>query len=563
MSELIIAGSGPLARVWLASHWERKVSKSQFLQTNLEKTIDAITTNDQEPLTLRMSGQLLLGVVRIYSRKTRYLLEDCNEALVKIKLSFKKGNVNMPDIQHTVASIKSITLPERLTEFDILLPDEPLLDLEMDTIDAVLDSSSQLASSQDITLSDISFTGGDDYGFGFDEDWGINPTAETERARLAENDVDGLDVGSVEMGRRDNEETFGREASFTEDNINEPLSKMNLQDQDQDQYQDDYVDFDDFDFGDVDNNQFATGGDATTTAFGTAAPGATAADEEFNRVFDDSQSLSGNSLMQSGLVLDDDDDQLMFETQPLDTPAESVAQQPRRQRRRRLVVDRVTEIPHDQLRANVTDTSHLINRDVNLSQSNRKTGVKRDWKKPVALSNDTKLGQLYTQLKRKRNNANDDNALNEQELDMAAAAQSPLAQALDVPSDQPQQQQDHDDDYMDFDDFDFGDTPAPATTTEQQPETVDYDNDAYNNQYNNNTQSSQSTFSRSTHETLEGIQNRITVEKSVVSFGELAPAHSATKSEAARRFYDVLLLTTKDRIKVQQAQAFGEIQIRA
>lgn len=46
---------------------------------------DAITTEQQEALTLRLSGQLLLGVVRIYSRKTRYLLEDCNDALVKIK----------------------------------------------------------------------------------------------------------------------------------------------------------------------------------------------------------------------------------------------------------------------------------------------------------------------------------------------------------------------------------------------------------------------------------------------------------------------------------------------
>lgn len=52
-----------------------------------EKCIDAIATNQQsEPIALRLSGQLLLGVVRIYSRKTRYLLEDCNEALVKIKL---------------------------------------------------------------------------------------------------------------------------------------------------------------------------------------------------------------------------------------------------------------------------------------------------------------------------------------------------------------------------------------------------------------------------------------------------------------------------------------------
>lgn len=53
--------------------------------TQICYALDAITTNDQEPLTLRMSGQLLLGVVRIHSRKTRYLLEDCNGALEKIK----------------------------------------------------------------------------------------------------------------------------------------------------------------------------------------------------------------------------------------------------------------------------------------------------------------------------------------------------------------------------------------------------------------------------------------------------------------------------------------------
>jgi cohesin complex subunit SCC1 len=39
----------------------------------------------QAPMALRLSGQLLLGVVRIYSRKARYLLDDCSEALTKIK----------------------------------------------------------------------------------------------------------------------------------------------------------------------------------------------------------------------------------------------------------------------------------------------------------------------------------------------------------------------------------------------------------------------------------------------------------------------------------------------
>lgn len=39
ISDQLRTSQGPLARVWLASHWERKISKSQFLQTNLEKTI--------------------------------------------------------------------------------------------------------------------------------------------------------------------------------------------------------------------------------------------------------------------------------------------------------------------------------------------------------------------------------------------------------------------------------------------------------------------------------------------------------------------------------------------
>lgn len=40
---------------------------------------------------LRTSGHLLLGVVRIYSKKAKYLLADCNDAVVKIKIAFRPG----------------------------------------------------------------------------------------------------------------------------------------------------------------------------------------------------------------------------------------------------------------------------------------------------------------------------------------------------------------------------------------------------------------------------------------------------------------------------------------
>lgn len=48
--------------------------------------IDSIIDQEVEVMALRLSGQLLLGVVRIYSRKAKYLLDDCNEALLKIKM---------------------------------------------------------------------------------------------------------------------------------------------------------------------------------------------------------------------------------------------------------------------------------------------------------------------------------------------------------------------------------------------------------------------------------------------------------------------------------------------
>lgn len=85
-AEAILSRRGPLAKVWLAAHWERKLSKTQTLQTDISQSVDAIMGQEVVPMALRLSGQLLLGVCRIYSRKAKYLLDDCNEALLKIKM---------------------------------------------------------------------------------------------------------------------------------------------------------------------------------------------------------------------------------------------------------------------------------------------------------------------------------------------------------------------------------------------------------------------------------------------------------------------------------------------
>jgi Rad21/Rec8 like protein len=85
-SETLLSKTGPLARVWLSANLERKLSKNHILQASVKDSVEAIVTPNQAPMALRLSGQLLLGVVRIYSRKARYLLDDCNEALMKIKM---------------------------------------------------------------------------------------------------------------------------------------------------------------------------------------------------------------------------------------------------------------------------------------------------------------------------------------------------------------------------------------------------------------------------------------------------------------------------------------------
>ncbi len=64
----------------------RLVSAASAKFSMFRALVDAIMGQEIEVMALRLSGQLLLGVVRIYSRKAKYLLDDCNEALLKIKM---------------------------------------------------------------------------------------------------------------------------------------------------------------------------------------------------------------------------------------------------------------------------------------------------------------------------------------------------------------------------------------------------------------------------------------------------------------------------------------------
>lgn len=136
MSETLISPQGPLATVWLAANYDKKLHKQQLLQADIPELTELISSNQ---ITLRLSGLLLLGVVRIYSRKTKYLLDDVNDILVKLKTSFKYStgsrlgsdgtSVNLPASQTVIKNIKLVMLTDQVSRYDLFYQPDLNLDL--------------------------------------------------------------------------------------------------------------------------------------------------------------------------------------------------------------------------------------------------------------------------------------------------------------------------------------------------------------------------------------------------------------------------------------------------
>ncbi|KAF2173622.1 hypothetical protein M409DRAFT_15900 [Zasmidium cellare ATCC 36951] len=202
-SESLLTKTGPLARVWLASNLDRKLNKQTVLQSNLQDSVRDIIGENAAPIALRMSGQLLLGVVKIYNRKTKYLMDDCSEALLKIKMAFRPGNVDLPSDQSHKANPHTLMLADTITEVDLFAP---LPDPE-----ELLRAPEERAPGQDSTLLD----------FGMSQVMDSQTPSRPKERRLLELDDDdlGLDIGlepgqdairspamsegpSIEQGRR-------------------------------------------------------------------------------------------------------------------------------------------------------------------------------------------------------------------------------------------------------------------------------------------------------------------------------------------------------------------------
>ena len=129
----ISTDNGPLAQIWLASNMTN-IPRGSVLQTNIKDSAEEIarvsgcipnvTASETEGyLTLRTSGELLQGIVRVYAKQAGFLLSDIKDTLTKISSLFKissRVNVTISKVT-TISRIDQLILEDAVTEEDVLI----------------------------------------------------------------------------------------------------------------------------------------------------------------------------------------------------------------------------------------------------------------------------------------------------------------------------------------------------------------------------------------------------------------------------------------------------------
>lgn len=130
----IATETGPLAQIWLAANMST-IPRGSVLQTSIEESAEQIAKvagctpevsrncdGSADHITLRTSGELLQGIVRVYSKQAGFLLADIKDTLTKINTLFKiHARVTVTSSRlSTVAKVHQLVLEDTVTEKEVL-----------------------------------------------------------------------------------------------------------------------------------------------------------------------------------------------------------------------------------------------------------------------------------------------------------------------------------------------------------------------------------------------------------------------------------------------------------
>ncbi|KAF8399912.1 hypothetical protein HHK36_015782 [Tetracentron sinense] len=119
-SNCSLSRKGPLGTIWIAAYFHNRLKKHLVVETDISTSVDKILLDEIPVFTYRVLGYLLLGIVRIYSKKVNYLFHDCREVLIKVN-DFTVSKKVYPRKEAISAPYLSITLPDKfeLDAFDL------------------------------------------------------------------------------------------------------------------------------------------------------------------------------------------------------------------------------------------------------------------------------------------------------------------------------------------------------------------------------------------------------------------------------------------------------------
>ena len=119
-ADFLFVKRGALSKVWQCAHLSKKLTRRDVRETDVRQAVRDIE-QPSAPLALRLQGQLLLGVVRVYDGQVRYLQQDCTEASTRLSslMDRKAGqgrsgaHPTEADPSQLVAPAGAITVSER------------------------------------------------------------------------------------------------------------------------------------------------------------------------------------------------------------------------------------------------------------------------------------------------------------------------------------------------------------------------------------------------------------------------------------------------------------------
>uniref|UniRef100_A0A914XUI3 Rad21/Rec8-like protein N-terminal domain-containing protein n=1 Tax=Panagrolaimus superbus TaxID=310955 RepID=A0A914XUI3_9BILA len=325
-AQFVLSKKGPLAKIWLAAHWEKKLSKAQVFETNVSEAVDEIL-KPKVKMALRTTGHLLLGIVRIYSRRANYLLEDCENASLKINLNFSTTTKSKNALRDT----DDADLAEVLGDFDATLPDN----FELPATPVPVNQS----RIEDITLREDRIDAADNMDF--DNDIGLDDFGGAQFEDFDENVVETARRAASEI-RASMERGDITKTSLVSDKAAGNSSNNNINNN-ENNIANDFMDHDfDNDF-DNDFGNFGEANDLDQVLYGGDNNNAAAAVGGF-----DKQPDINNGATDS------------FQLEPLEVASVTTERAPRTRKRRKLLVDEIKNISGDDMKANMSTYNDIL-----------------------------------------------------------------------------------------------------------------------------------------------------------------------------------------------------------